>query len=82
MFDSGASNKVSDFDPVSRLETTKVGVSSTSSNEELLPPPVRIKNDVTDETFKGGLCNCLGSRGVLSLSYYLSDCVTLLLTDT
>ena len=48
MFDSGASNKVSDFDPVSRLETTKVGVSS----EGLLPPPVRIKEDVTKEWVK------------------------------
>jgi|TARA_R100000149_G_C5878963_1_gene143297 hypothetical protein len=48
MFDSGASNKVSDFDPVSRLETTKVGVSS----EGLLPPPVRIKEDVTKEWIK------------------------------
>ena len=48
MFDSGASNKLSDFDPVSRLETTKVGVSS----EGLLPPPVRIKEDVTKEWVK------------------------------
>ena len=52
MFDKGT-NKVVSYDPVVRLETSKTGVGVTSiSDKELLPPPVRIKDDITSDTFK------------------------------
>ena len=52
MFDKGT-NKVVSYDPVVRLETSKTGVGVTSiSDKELLPPPIRIKDDITSDTFK------------------------------
>ena len=53
MFDDGSKNKVVSYDPVVRLETSKTGVGVTSlSDKELLPPPVRIKDDMNKDTFK------------------------------